>query len=131
MLTKNQDRDEGVNMNKFCKILLVMIMIPLSQVAMAEDQDMQKKHHPQNRQGMDMMGGKGGMGKMMDPQKMDQRMKKMQEHMLMMHDLSDKILAEKDPKRRQELKDQQLKLMKAHHMQMMSKMKKMKMNMNK
>jgi len=101
-----------------------MLMVPLSQVAMDEDQGMQK-HSPQNKQGMKMMGGKG---KMMDPQKMDQRMKKMQEHMLKMHDLSNKILAEKDPKRRQELKDQQLKLMKTHHMHMMSKMKNMKMN---
>jgi hypothetical protein len=40
--------------------------------------------------------------------------------MLKMHDLSNKILAETDPKKQQALKDQQLELMKSEHMQMMS-----------
>ena len=57
----------------------------------------------------------------MDPAKMTEQMKSKQEHMLMMHDLSNKILAEQDPQKQQALKDQQLELMKAHHMQMMSK----------
>ena len=37
-----------------------------------------------------------------------------------MHDLSNKILAENDPKKKQALKDEQLELIKAEHMQMMS-----------
>jgi hypothetical protein len=43
-----------------------------------------------------------------------------QEQMLKMHDLSNKILAETDPKKKQALKDEQLGLMKIEHMQMMS-----------
>lgn len=68
------------------------------------------------------MGGKGmehDMGAM-DPAKMTEHLKQKQEHMLMMHDLSNKILAEKDPQKQQALKDQQLELIKAHHMEMMS-----------
>lgn len=61
-------------------------------------------------------GGKGGM----DPAKMTEHLKQKQEHMLSMHDLSNKILAEPDPQKQQALKDQQLELMKAHHMDMMS-----------
>jgi hypothetical protein len=37
-----------------------------------------------------------------------------------MHDLSNKILAETNPQKQQALKDQQLELMKAEHMKMMS-----------
>jgi hypothetical protein len=37
-----------------------------------------------------------------------------------MHDLSNKILAETDPQKQQALKDQQLELMKAEHIKMMS-----------
>jgi hypothetical protein len=58
--------------------------------------------------GMGMMGG-------MD----EEHLRGMQEHMLMMHDYSNKILAEKDPAKQAELKNQQLELMKAHHAQMM------------
>jgi hypothetical protein len=43
-----------------------------------------------------------------------------QEQMLKIHDLSNKILAETDPKKKQALKDQQLGLIKVEHMQMMS-----------
>lgn len=65
-----------------------------------------------------MMGMEHDMDKM-DPAKMTEHLKQKQEHMLLMHDLSNKILAEKDPQRQQALKDQQLELMKAHHMEMM------------
>jgi hypothetical protein len=58
--------------------------------------------------GMGMMGG-------MD----EEHLRSMQEHMLMMHDYSNKILAEKDPAKQAQLKNQQLELMKAHHAQMM------------
>lgn len=65
------------------------------------------------------MGMQHNMGNM-DPAQMKDHLKAKQEHMLMMHDLSNKILAEKDPQKQQALKDQQLELMKAHQMKMMS-----------
>lgn len=72
-----------------------------------------------------MAHGKGGpgMGMMgMNDAQMTEHLRGMQEHMLMMHDLSNKILAETDATKKQALKDQQIELMKAHHQQMMSKM---------
>lgn len=72
-----------------------------------------------------MSHGKGGPGRGMmgmNDEQMTEHMRGMQEHMLMMHDLSNKILAETDTTKKQALKDQQLELMKAHHQQMMSKM---------
>lgn len=56
----------------------------------------------------------------MDESKMMEHLKVRQEQMLKMHDLSNKILAETDPSKRQALKDQQLELIRADHMQMMS-----------
>ena len=47
-------------------------------------------------------------------------LKMKQEQMLKIHDLSNKILAETDPMKKQALKDQQLELIKVEHMQMMS-----------
>lgn len=61
-------------------------------------------------------------------------LRSMQAHMLMMHDYANKILSEKNPKKKQILKDEQLELMKAHHMQMKAhreKMMKMHQNMMK
>jgi hypothetical protein len=71
-------------------------------------------------------GGMGGMGNM-DESKMMEHMKMRQEHDLKMHDLSNKILAETDPAKKQALKDQQIELMKSHHMHMMQMMKNHKM----
>jgi hypothetical protein len=51
---------------------------------------------------------------------MTEHLKMKQEQILKMHDLSSKILAETDPKKKQALKDEQLELIKADHMQMMS-----------
>ena len=65
------------------------------------------------------MGMEHGMGAM-DPAKLTEHLKKRQEQMLLIHDLSNKILAEQDPQKKQALKDQQLELMRAHHMEMMS-----------
>ena len=79
----------------------------------------QQAHHQMPAGDMEGKGMQHDMSNM-DPAKMDEHMRKKQEHMLMMHDLSNKILAEKDPKKQQALKDQQIELMKAHHMQMMS-----------
>jgi hypothetical protein len=72
------------------------------------------------------MGGMGGMhGDMMDMS--PEHLKEMQAHMLIMHDLSNKILAEKDPAKQQALKDQQLLIMKAHIADRMAKHHKMQM----
>lgn len=76
--------------------------------------------HAQQPNQPSMDSGMGHDMSGMDPAKMTEHLKSKQEHMLMMHDLSNKILAEKDPQKQQALKDQQLELMKAHHMQMMS-----------
>jgi hypothetical protein len=42
----------------------------------------------------------------------DEGLRETQDHLLSMHALSDRILAAKDPKEKQKLKDEQLKLMK-------------------
>ena len=47
-------------------------------------------------------------------------LKGVQTQMLTMHDLSNRILAETDPARQQALKNQQLEIMKAQYLQMMS-----------
>lgn len=65
------------------------------------------------------------MGGMTEEQK-DKHLRSMQEHMLKMHDLSNQILAEKDPAKKEQLKTQQLQLMKAHHAEMMEHHKEMK-----
>jgi hypothetical protein len=67
----------------------------------------------------------------MDDSKMMEHLKMKQEHILKMHDLSNKILAETDPKKKQALKDEQLELMKSEHMEMMSMHHPKMMNMNK
>jgi hypothetical protein len=59
---------------------------------------------------------------------MDKKMRSKQEHMLKMHDLSSRILAEKDSTKKQTLKDEQLALMKKMHMDKMQKKMKMKKN---
>ena len=68
--------------------------------------------------GMDMNQGMGtgAIGGMTVEQK-DQHLRAMQEHMLMMHDLSNQILAEKDPAKKEQLKNQQLQLMKTQQEQ--------------
>lgn len=56
----------------------------------------------------------GGMGAMMMS---DDRLKQKQEHLLKMHELSDKIIAATDPKEKDRLKAEQLRLMKEHEKQ--------------
>ena len=109
-------------MKKPLQIIALLTLIPLSQVSIAADQPEHEKHHPAQKaeNEMKMEGGMDmGMGMGMDETKMAEHLKMKQEHLLKMHDLSNKILAETDPKRKQELKDQQLELMKSHHMHMM------------
>jgi hypothetical protein len=51
----------------------------------------------------------------------EQYLKDVQDHILVMHDLSNKILLEKDPAKQEELKKQQRELMKSYHEGMMEK----------
>jgi len=91
----------------------LLLLLPLGSASFAEES--QKVAEPMQQstcahQGMGMMGG-------MTEEQKDQHMRAMQEHILMMHDLSNQILAEKDPAKKEQLKNQQLQLMKAHQMQ--------------
>jgi hypothetical protein len=70
--------------------------------------------HGGGMHGGGMMNHGGGM--MMD----DTHLQAMQEHILKMHELSNQILAEKDPAKKEQLKQQQRDVMKAHHQQMMA-----------
>jgi len=79
----------------------------------AHHMQMMGSHHAQQPAEKKMEHDMAGMN--MDPAKMAEKMKQKQEHMLMMHEMSNKILAEKDSKKQQTLKDQQLEMMKAHH----------------
>jgi hypothetical protein len=76
--------------------------------------------------GMGMQHGMGGMMAGMTEEQKDKHMRSMQEHMLKMHDLSNQILAEKDATKKEQLKTQQLQLMKEHHTEMMDRHKEMK-----
>ena len=91
------------------RLIAMLALISLSQVCLAVEQ---AGKTPEMK--MDQPMAK------MDETKMMEHLKMRQEQMLKMHDLSNKILAETDPKKKQELKDEQLELMKAEHMQMMS-----------
>ena len=91
------------------KLIAVLALVLLSQVSLAVES-------VENKPEMKM---DHAMGKM-DDAKMMEHLKTRQEQILKMHDLSNKILAETDPKKKQALKDEQLELIKAEHMQMMS-----------
>ena len=106
-------------MKQIQKIAGVLILSSFSTGAFSQE--------PPKGEGMMQPGmkmHKGNMDGMSEEQK-DQHMRAMQEHMLMMHELSDKIIAEKDPQKKQALKDQQLEMMKAHRAQMMGHLQKM------
>ncbi len=91
------------------KLIAILALISLSQLSLAVDQAEKKPEMKMDH----------AMGTM-DETKMMEHLKIRQEQMLKMHDLSNKILAETDPKKQQALKDQQLELIKAEHLQMMS-----------
>jgi hypothetical protein len=91
------------------KLIAILALISLSQLSLAVDQAEKKPEMKMDH----------AMGTM-DEAKMMEHLKIRQEQMLKMHDLSNKILAETDPKKQQALKDQQLELIKAEHLQMMS-----------
>lgn len=102
-------------------LLSTATLLFLAQMSMASfAADPQKTPAPMPGMKMHHGMGMGMMGNMTDEQ-----LQGMQEHMLMMHDLSNQILAEKDPAKKQALKKQQLDMMKAHHSEMMQKHQKM------
>jgi len=91
------------------KLIAILALVSLSQVCLAAD-PVEKKPEMKMEHAMATM----------DESKMTEHLKMRQEQILKMHDLSNKILAETDPKKQQALKDQQLELIKAEHMQMMN-----------
>ena len=115
----------------------LLLLLPLGMVSLAAEpqntaEPMQGMSQHQGmdmskHQGMDMNKSQGtgtaakhqGMGMGMMGGMDEEHLRSMQEHMLMMHDYSNKILAEKDPAKQAQLKNQQLELMKAHQAQMM------------
>jgi len=102
------------------KILIAVCLLILSNHVLAKD--MPKMQHSMQ-----------GQMQMTEEQK-TMHMRSMQAHMLTMHDYANKILSEKNPKKQQALKNEQLELMKAHHKQMKThreKMMKMHQNMMK
>lgn len=106
-------------------IAVCLLSLPLSMAVYAAENEMpgMNKHEGMPMPGMGMQHD-GMMEKMMSPE----HLKEMQAHILLMHDLSNKILAEKDPKKQQALKDQQLEVMKAHMAEKMAKRHQMKMS---
>lgn len=91
----------------FKTIALCLVLMPFSMTVLADD-DKDKSEHAEHAMHMD--------GRMSP-----ERLQAVQAHMLALHDLSNKILAEKDPKKQQVLKDQQIELMKAHMADRMAK----------
>ena len=93
----------------------LLLLLPLGATSFAEEP--QKVAEPM-QPGMDIHQGMGmGMMGGMTVEQKDQHLRAMQEHMLKMHDLSNQILAETDPAKKEQLKNQQLQLMKAQQEQ--------------
>lgn len=97
---------------------VLLLLLPISMMSFAADPQKAAEPMAEPMKEMGMHQGMGMMGGGMTEEQKDQHMRSMQEHMLMMHDLSNQILAEKDPAKKESLKKQQLDLMKAHHAQM-------------
>lgn len=138
-------------MKKIISVASIIALSALTQVSVAaEDTPAKPKHEMKMDQDMGGKGKMGDMGKMdhgkmqgngemdhgkmggmgdmggMNHEKMREHLKMKQEYQLKLHGLTNKILAEKDPAKQQKLKDEQLKLMEQHHMQMMKMHKMMK-----
>ena len=89
-------------MKILARLITILVLVCISQVSAAVEQT---QSEPEMK---------------MDDSKMMTHLKMRQEQMLKIHDLSNKILAETDPMKKQALKHQQLELIKVEHMQMMS-----------
>jgi hypothetical protein len=104
--------------NGYQSIAALILFAVMTATSSAED--MQKSPPmPMKGMGMGMHHGMGGMMAGMTEEQKDKHLRSMQEHMLKMHDLSNQILAEKDSTKKEQLKTEQLQLMKAHHAEMM------------
>jgi hypothetical protein len=103
--------------NNYQAIAAICLFAAMTAISSAEDA--QKSPPMPTMKGMGMHHGMGGMMAGMTEEQKDKHMQSMQDHMLKMHDLSNQILAEKDPTKKEVLKKQQLQLMKTHHAQMM------------
>lgn len=97
-------------------IAVLLLLLPVSMTSSAAEP--QQPAEPAREAGMQHGMGMGMMGGMSEEQK-TAHMKAMQEHMLKMHELSNQILSEQDPAKKEALKNQQLELMKSYHAQMM------------
>jgi len=97
----------------------LLLLLPISMTGSAAEP--QTPAQPAKEMGSHQGMGGMGMGMMggMSEEQQTEHMRSMQEHMLTMHDLSNQILAEKDPAKKEALKKQQLDLMKSYHAQMM------------
>jgi hypothetical protein len=102
------NKSRGNVMKILSRLIAILALISLSQLCLAVEQ-VEKTPEMEMAQPMKM-----------DETKMMEHLKMRQEQILKMHDLSNKILAETDPKKKQELKNEQLELLKAQHMHMMS-----------
>jgi hypothetical protein len=92
---------------------IALLLLPLSMTSFAADPE-----KPAPPEATAPMKHGSMMGNMTEEQQ-EQHLKAIQEQSLMMHDLSNQILAEKDPAKKEQLKKQQRDLMKAHHAAMM------------
>jgi hypothetical protein len=115
-------------------IAFSLLLLPFAQISQAEETPPPPPPPHEMQPGMGMPGMQGmqpgmgmhkGMG-MHDELDME-HLKEQQEHLLKMHDLSTRILAEKDPQKQQALKDEQLEVMKAHVQALKERRHKMKM----
>jgi hypothetical protein len=91
---------------------VLLLLLPMSMMTTAAEP--KKPAEP-----MKEMGAHEGMECCQTEEQKTEHMRSMQEHMLTMHDLSNQILSEKDPAKKEELKNKQLELMKTYHAQMM------------
>jgi hypothetical protein len=96
---------------KFKYLAAAMLAVPLCSPAFAEEQKPQPAAAPAQGQ----MGDMSGMGGMMGGMGMsEEHLKQKQDFMLKMHEYANKILAAKDGKEREQLKEEQRKLMREH-----------------
>jgi hypothetical protein len=122
-------------MKNLFQLTLCLVFLSVSTVVSAEPPPMGEMPMP-NGEGQDMDGPRGdgsghGIGRpprhdgedeqAMPGMNAEQRMEHLrtvQEHKLKMHDLSNKILAEQDPTKKEQLKKEQLDLMLENHNKM-------------